>query len=75
MQSQTTFVGLYEDEGLLLPRVKRQKIWVEGVSYELQEIYGMEQAAGSARPKEVGSGRANARRKRRRDHICSSQLG
>jgi E3 ubiquitin-protein ligase MGRN1 len=27
-------------------RVLKQKIWVEGVSYELQEIYGLEQAAG-----------------------------
>ena len=53
VQSQTTFVGLIEDDGLLLPRVKKQKIWVEAVSYELQEIYGMEQAAGSARTKEV----------------------
>ena len=58
MQSQTTFVGLVEDDGLLLPRVKKQKIWVEAVSYELQEIYGMEQAASSARTKEVrGAGR------------------
>ena len=26
--------------------VIKQKIWVEGVSYELQEIYGLEHAAG-----------------------------
>jgi hypothetical protein len=25
--------------------VLKQKIWVEGISYELQEIYGMEHAS------------------------------
>lgn len=31
-------------------KVLKQKIWVEGVSYELQEIYGMEHASdGRAR--------------------------
>ena len=54
VQSQTTFVGLaLEDDGSWLPRVRKQKIWVEGVSYELQEIYGMEHAAGASKGKEV----------------------
>ena len=26
-------------------KVLKQKIWVEGISYELQEIYGMEHAS------------------------------
>ena len=55
VQSQTTFVSLVEEDGVWLPRVKKQKIWVEGISYELQEIYGMEQAAAGSKGKEVRS--------------------
>ncbi|KAK9802813.1 hypothetical protein WJX72_002200, partial [[Myrmecia] bisecta] len=41
VQSQTTFATLVKDEdGSYLGRGLKQKIWVEGVSYELQEIYG-----------------------------------
>jgi hypothetical protein len=48
-QSQTTFAALRrEEDGSWGVRVLKQKIWVEGVSYELQEIYGMEQAVGAA---------------------------
>ena len=53
VQSQTTYVGLAEEDGVWLPRVRKQKIWVEGVSYELQEIYGMEHAAGASKAKTV----------------------
>ncbi|KAK9824223.1 hypothetical protein WJX72_008630 [[Myrmecia] bisecta] len=42
VQSQTTFATLVKDEdGSYLGRGLKQKIWVEGVSYELQEIYGI----------------------------------
>ena len=49
VQSQTTFASLIkeEDESWSV-RVVKQKIWVEGTSYELQEIYGLEQAGGRA---------------------------
>lgn len=51
IQSQTTFAAiireLNQDKGTSewTARVLKQKIWVEGTSYELQEIYGLEQAA------------------------------
>lgn len=53
VQSQTTFAALAHGEvdGDWEARVLKQKIWVDGISYELQEIYGMEQATGgSSRP-------------------------
>ena len=47
IQSQTTFAALHrEDDGSWSVRVLKQNIWVEGTSYELQEIYGLEQASG-----------------------------
>ena len=50
MQSQTTFAVLHrEEDGSYAVRVAKQKIWVEGVSYELQEIYGLEQSVAAAR--------------------------
>jgi len=33
------------EEGQHMCKVLKQKIWVEGISYELQEIYGMEHAS------------------------------
>jgi hypothetical protein len=53
VQSQTTFAALARhEEGHYMCKVLKQKIWVEGVSYELQEIYGMEHAGASdGRPK------------------------
>lgn len=49
VQSQTTFATIvYEDDEHWKVKVNKQKIWVAGVSYELQEIYGMESAQGSA---------------------------
>lgn len=40
-------------------QVIKQKIWVKGVSYELQEIYGMEQnkSQSTVAPAEDGDGR------------------
>lgn len=49
VQSQTTYARIVrEDDGSLGVRVIKQKIWVKGESYELQEIYGMEQNRGVA---------------------------
>ena len=46
VQSQTTFATLAKDEeGRWMPRVIKQKIWVDGTSYELQEIYGIENSS------------------------------
>jgi len=46
VQSQTTFATLVKDEeGHWMPRVTKQKIWVDGTSYELQEIYGIENSS------------------------------
>ena len=54
VQSQTTFAQLAKDEeGKYQVRTLKQKIWVEGISYELQEIYGMEQATAAAKDREV----------------------
>lgn len=48
VQSQTTFATLArnEEHGEWEARVLKQRIWVEDISYLLQEIYGMENAAG-----------------------------
>lgn len=43
VQSQTTYASLVkEEDGTWEARPLRQKIWVENVSYELQEIYGIQ---------------------------------
>jgi hypothetical protein len=43
VQAQCTYAKLKKDEeGKWVLQVLKQKIWVDGVSYELQEIYGME---------------------------------
>ena len=42
-QAQSTYARLRrDDEGGWSLQILKQKIWVSGVSYELQEIYGME---------------------------------
>jgi hypothetical protein len=42
-QAQSTYARLkQDDEGHWGLQILKQKIWVNGVSYELQEIYGME---------------------------------
>mmetsp|Transcript_6831 Transcript_6831/g.19252 ORF Transcript_6831/g.19252 Transcript_6831/m.19252 type:complete len:215 (+) Transcript_6831:810-1454(+) len=41
VQSQTTYGVLQKTIDGWIVKVKRQKIWVDGLSYELQEIYGM----------------------------------
>ncbi|MEW5309992.1 MAG: hypothetical protein WDW38_001829 [Sanguina aurantia] len=49
VQSQSTYGKLAkEEDGSWGVRVIKQKIWVKGTSYELQEIFGMEQNRGSA---------------------------
>lgn len=45
IQSQTTFASLELEDGTWKAKVLKQKLWVDGVSYELQEIYGLENAA------------------------------
>ncbi len=46
VQSQTTYASLAPlDGGGWAVRVVKQRIWVEGTSYELQEIYGIENCA------------------------------
>lgn len=43
VQSQTTYAKLVkEEDGSWEARTVKQKIWVEGISYELQEIYGIQ---------------------------------
>ncbi|WIA39222.1 hypothetical protein OEZ86_005346 [Tetradesmus obliquus] len=43
VQAQTTYAKLRkDDEGHWRLQISKQKIWVGGVSYELQEIYGMD---------------------------------
>ena len=54
VQSQATIAEIDKDvDGHFVARVLKQKIWVEGISYELQEIYGMEHAS-SNKGSEVG---------------------
>lgn len=46
VQSQTTYATLSPTgDGGWAARVVKQRIWVDGVSYELQEIYGIENCA------------------------------
>uniref|UniRef100_A0A061S626 RING-type E3 ubiquitin transferase n=1 Tax=Tetraselmis sp. GSL018 TaxID=582737 RepID=A0A061S626_9CHLO len=49
VQSQTTFATFtVKDDGSYGVKVQQQKIWVNGTSYELQEIYGMESSSSSS---------------------------
>jgi hypothetical protein len=62
-QAQSTYAKLVRaDEGHWGLQILKQKIWVSGVSYELQEIYGMEasRAAGVAAGTPVGGGAGSA---------------
>ena len=46
VQSQTTYATLQpQEQGAWAVRVVKQRIWVDGVAYELQEIYGIENCA------------------------------
>eukprot|EP00239_Pterosperma_sp_CCMP1384_P007553 CAMPEP_0197855160 /NCGR_PEP_ID=MMETSP1438-20131217/26106_1 /TAXON_ID=1461541 /ORGANISM="Pterosperma sp., Strain CCMP1384" /LENGTH=339 /DNA_ID=CAMNT_0043470165 /DNA_START=251 /DNA_END=1271 /DNA_ORIENTATION=- len=55
VQAQTTYANITKNsEGEYSVRVLKQKIWVEGVSYELQEIYGIDQSSGSNSADDVG---------------------
>ena len=42
VQSQTTYAYLIKDGNKWELRIVKQKIWVDGISYELQEIYGIQ---------------------------------
>lgn len=70
VQSQTTFAALMRDEhagaGGLRARVLKQKIWVEGVSYELQEIYGIDSLNSRRRVRRMALWRA---------HLASAGFG
>lgn len=60
-QSQTTFAALHkEEDGSWSVRVLKQKIWVDGTSYELQEIYGLEQAGKRPIAESAGTSSAAA---------------
>eukprot|EP00210_Caulerpa_lentillifera_P004914 g4690.t1 len=52
VQSQTTYAYLKRDEDEWTVVTVKQKIWVEGVSYELQEIYGMQETGVSEKKSE-----------------------
>jgi len=57
IQAQCTYAKLKkDDDGKWALQVLKQKIWVDGVSYELQEIYGMEstRTGGTAAGTPVG---------------------
>lgn len=43
VQSQTTYAYLIKDDNEWEARTVKQKIWVDGISYELQEIYGIQE--------------------------------
>jgi len=42
IQSQTTYANLIKEDNEWEPRTVKQKISVDGISYELQEIYGIQ---------------------------------
>lgn len=48
VQSQTTYAWVEKDGEEWVARVVKQKLWVKGEQYELQEIYGMEQSRAPA---------------------------
>eukprot|EP01023_Acetabularia_acetabulum_P065138 TRINITY_DN8589_c0_g2_i1.p2 TRINITY_DN8589_c0_g2~~TRINITY_DN8589_c0_g2_i1.p2 ORF type:complete len:275 (-),score=35.65 TRINITY_DN8589_c0_g2_i1:49-873(-) len=44
VQAQTTYAVFGKSDGKWTAEVIRQKLWIEGTTYELQEIYGIENA-------------------------------
>eukprot|EP00891_Asterochloris_glomerata_P009535 jgi/Astpho2/9535/fgenesh1_pg.00146_%23_2_t len=53
IQSQTTFASVAKNEdGHFCCKMLKQKIWFEGCSFELQEIYGMEHSQRDGRKTE-----------------------
>eukprot|EP00899_Mesostigma_viride_P002660 jgi/Mesvir1/12395/Mv00568-RA.1 len=48
--SQTTYAMLVPDGDGFKVKVVKQKIWVEGVSYELQQIYGIDSSPATGVP-------------------------
>lgn len=74
-QAQTTYAKLRQDEhGAWQVAVLKQKIFVKGVSYELQEIYGMEGAkpGGAAAAQGQGGGAPYDELEGRECVICMS---
>lgn len=57
VQSQTTYATLQPVESGWAVRVLKQKIWVDGVCYELQEIYGIEHCATGNPEEDVTAGK------------------
>ena len=45
IQSQTTYASIAKEGDVWRVQVLKQKLWVDGVSYMLQEIYGLENVA------------------------------
>jgi E3 ubiquitin-protein ligase MGRN1 len=58
LQGQTTYASIMREADGWKVRVLKQKLWVDGVSYILQEIYGLENAAS---PSSQGTNE---------DHLC-----
>lgn len=57
VQSQTTYATLVKkDDGSWGATVLKQKIWVDGTSYELQEIFGIENCSAGVPLSEQGEG-------------------
>lgn len=54
VQSQTTYAKFVKEGSTWSVRVLKQKIWVEGEGYELQEIYGMEGNRANAASQDSG---------------------
>ena len=56
IQSQTTYAFLEKHEDACSVKVCKQTIWVQGLAYELQEIYGLENANAQGRSGGDGAG-------------------
>lgn len=83
VQSQTTYAYLVkEEDDTWEARTLKQKIWVEGISYELQEIYGIQDiysrdkkpTAGTEKPKDPLASFASEDLEGRECVICLSAV-
>lgn len=61
IQSQTTYASISREGDGWKVQVLKQKLWVDGVSYVLQEIYGLENAATAGSTNGVDANE---------DHLC-----
>eukprot|EP01026_Neomeris_dumetosa_P071729 TRINITY_DN7262_c1_g1_i4.p1 TRINITY_DN7262_c1_g1~~TRINITY_DN7262_c1_g1_i4.p1 ORF type:complete len:355 (-),score=46.46 TRINITY_DN7262_c1_g1_i4:388-1293(-) len=50
VQAQTTYAVFGKSDGKWSAEVIRQKLWIEGKAYELQEIYGMDHVGWAGNP-------------------------